>query len=200
MHVLAITLVSATGGATATPTPTPTSTPAATATPTPTPANTATPTPTPANTATPTPTPTQYDYVDAGETNSETAHNLQKCADSGANTEAGYTRRYAHQGINGAWFSYDVTVPVGVDSLKFEIRETTDGVHIKDYYIYLDGVQMEHYSYTTTGAGAYIHTRTYSGLSSRTQDGKLTIRFEEENPWQNWDPVDCGYLGEVELV
>lgn len=170
------------GGATATPTPTP----AFTATPTPTPTPTPTATPTPATTATP--TPSQYDYVDAGESTSETAHNLQKDSRSGTSTEGGYTRRYSYYQASGSWFSYDLSVPAGVDSLKLEIRETCDAVRVKDYYIYLDGVLLEHYSYTTTGAGAYIYTRTVTGLSSRTGDGKLTIKFEEENPWQNFDP------------
>lgn len=155
--------------------------------PTPTPTPTATPTPTPGTTATPTPTPSQYDYVDAGESTSESAHNLQKSATSGANTEAGYTRRYSGYGTAGSWFSYDVTVPVGINTVKLEIRETYDGVRTRDYNIYLDGVLLEHYSNTSTGAGAFIYTRTPTGLSSRTGDGKLTIKFEEENPAQNYE-------------
>lgn len=156
------------------------------ATPTPTPTPTATPTPTPGSTATS--TPSQYDYVDAGESTSESAHNLQKDSRSGTSTEAGYTRRYSNYQASGSWFSYDVSVPAGVNTIKLEIRETCDGARLKDYNIYLDGVLLEHYSYTTSGAGAYIYTRTPTGLSSRTGDGKLTIKFEEENPWQNYDP------------
>lgn len=148
-----------------------------------TPAPTSTPTPTP----TATPAPQQYDYVDAGESISETAHNLQCHSQSGTSVESGYTRRYTRAQVNGSWFSYDLSVPTGVDSVKLEVRETCNGVVIKDYNIYLDGVLLEHYSYTTTGAGAYIYTRTATGLSSRTQDGKLTVKFQEEDPWQNFD-------------
>jgi alpha-L-rhamnosidase len=129
-----------------------------------------------------------YDYVDAGESVSESAHNLQKDSRSGVNTEAGFTRRYAQVQASGSWFSYDVSVPAGVDSVRFDIRETCDRAATKDYNIYLDGVLYQHYTYNTSGAGSYIYTLTPTGLSSRTADGKLVIKFEEENPWQNYDP------------
>jgi alpha-L-rhamnosidase len=128
-----------------------------------------------------------YDYVECGTRGSETAHNVQAHAASATGKEGGYTRRYSTS-ASGTWFSYDLSVPVNIDAVKFRIRYTSDGTAVRDYNLYLDGTLMEHISITPPAAGGFIYTKTYTGLSSKTGDGKLTIKFEEENPTQNYDP------------
>ena len=130
------------------------------------------------------------DYVDAGNSASESAHNVQAAYRSVTGTEGGFTRRCSMIQESASWFSYNLSVPAGTDSMELDIRETGNGQALtKNYNIYLDGVLLEHHSYNMApGETSYIYKRLVTGLSARTQDGNLVIKFEEENPWQDADP------------
>ncbi len=116
----------------------------------------------------------QSDYVDAGDFASEKAHNL-KTTVSSADVEENYSVRKTGEAPD-AWYSYDLSVPAGADSVILDIRETCSGYYTKRYNIYIDGVLLKRHTQTLTYASMY--TVKASDLGSRTKDGKITIKFE----------------------
>ncbi|MBN2572954.1 MAG: discoidin domain-containing protein [Deltaproteobacteria bacterium] len=127
-----------------------------------------------------------YDYVDAGDAVSEIAHNVRSDPRSGLGVESGYTRRYGY-GADGSWFSYDLAVPPGVDSLALRVQETSLEPMVRDYNVYLNDVFVTHMTIATRSAGSYFYTLPVTGLGGFTDSGVLTVKFEEETPTQNYD-------------
>lgn len=124
---------------------------------------------------------------DAGDSSSETAHHLQASATSGTGLVRTMTGRYAGSGTAGAWFSYDLSVPAGTDAVELEIQET-HSTALNDYNLYLDDLLVKHVSIKGCDPDPTVYFLTPTGLSSRTGDGKLTIKFVEESPAQNGGP------------
>jgi hypothetical protein len=116
----------------------------------------------------------QCDYIDAGNSKSEREHNLQTW-NSAAAMEDNYSVRKTSDKA-GAWFSYDLSVPAGVDKVFLDIRETYRNLLTRNYNIYIDGVLIKRY--IQTSAYTSINTITAEGLSSLTEDGKITLKFE----------------------
>ncbi|HEX7597104.1 MAG TPA: Ig domain-containing protein, partial [Polyangia bacterium] len=52
---------------------------------------------------------------------------------------------------------------------------------------YVDNVFITHFSYATKSAGSATYTLPINGLAPFTSDGKIVVKFEEENPAQNCD-------------
>ncbi|WP_226037460.1 family 78 glycoside hydrolase catalytic domain [Aquibacillus saliphilus] len=126
------------------------------------------------------------DHVDVGEEQSETEHNISYSEGSEASEEAGLTRRYTTNGKANGFFEFDMEVEPGK---PFIIRaiETYDQEQIKDYYVFVDGVKVHsrenHYS---TGG-----TVTYQFIVedlSLTEEGLVTVRFQEDEEGRNYDP------------
>ena len=130
--------------------------------------------------------PAAYDHVDAGDAGSEIAHNVQSDPRSGLGVESGYTRRYGY-GADGSWFSYDLAVPPGTDSLALRVQETSLEPMVRDYNVYLNDVFVTHMSVRTRSAGSYLYTLPVTGLGGFTDNATLRVRFEEETPTQNYD-------------
>lgn len=127
----------------------------------------------------PVPPTRTLDYVDFGESGSETAHTLQSGPHSGTNTEAGLTRRYAHSSHPGSWYSAEVQVEAG-KSFILRARETFDGARTKKYNIYVDDTLVEDYMLKRTETG--VGTKTYQVLvddpGAIDNDGTVRIKFE----------------------
>jgi len=134
------------------------------------------------------PPPGATDHADLGDSASEQAHNLKASAESGANTEAGLTRRYTFQGVAGGYFEFDLAVAPGA---PFVLRavETYDRAQLKDYDILIDGVVVHSRSYQRTEGG--VGALSYQILVDRadlTVDGKVRVRFQEDAEGRNYDP------------
>ncbi len=126
--------------------------------------------------------PGQLDHVDFGDTASENAHGLQKAAASGsAPNEAGLTRRYAHQGFPGSWFSAEVNVTPG-QPFMLRTLETYNGPLTKKYNVYVDDLLVRNVSLKRSEGGQ--GTKTYQvviedpAAIAKTSDGKVRVKFE----------------------
>ncbi|WP_244928037.1 family 78 glycoside hydrolase catalytic domain [Nocardioides sp. W7] len=120
------------------------------------------------------------DHLDWGTTDSESAHALQAAPQSGTSVEAGLTRRYAHGGFPGSWFSAELKAPAG-ESFILRNIDTFGGPGAKRYNVYVDDVLVadQRITRTETGAG----TRVYDLLVDASavvaaNDGSVRIRFE----------------------
>ncbi|WP_396043520.1 hypothetical protein [Aeromicrobium sp. UC242_57] len=104
------------------------------------------------------PPASSVDHVDFGDTASETAHGILAAATSGTNSEAGFTRRYAHSLYPGSWFSAVLDVPKG-RPFAVRLRETFDGAKTKEFNLYADDVFVGRYLVprTATGNGTIAH-------------------------------------------
>lgn len=125
-----------------------------------------------------------YDSVDAGNIDDEKLHNL-KTSGSEASLDGKFTVRNT-QGVKGSSFSYDLGIPAGTDSVMLIVREAYSKSSTRDYKIYLDDVLLKQYSQTSSYTVAYTIKAT--GLKANTMDGKLTIKFEEDNSDKNYGP------------
>jgi hypothetical protein len=125
-----------------------------------------------------------YDNVDAGNIDDEKMHNLI-ASSSTAGEDEKYTVRNI-KGIDGASFSYDLSVPAGLESLELYIREIYSQPLTREYDIYIDGKLLKHYSQTSAYTAVYSIKATE--LSAITNDGKLTIKFTGRNSAQNYGP------------
>jgi alpha-L-rhamnosidase len=123
----------------------------------------------------------QIDHVDFGDNASETAHSVQSAPDSGANSEAGVTRRYAHRDHPGSWFSAEVAVTPGQPFILRNL-ETFDGPRTKKYNLYVDDVLVRDVEYKRTESNQGL--KTYQVLVdgedalAQTADGKVRVKFE----------------------
>jgi alpha-L-rhamnosidase len=121
------------------------------------------------------------DHVDFGDNASETAHAVLAAPNSGANTEAGLTRRYAHSLYPGSWFSALVDVPAG-EPFIVRLRETFDGAKTKEMNIYVDDVLVGRFTSTrpTSGLGSQQHQVLVEApeVLAATADGKARVKFE----------------------
>ena len=138
-----------------------------------------------------TPPPGASDHVDFGDQASESAHEVQAAPNSGTNTEAGLTRRYANSQFPGSWYSALVDVPAG-EPFGVRMIETFDGARTKEFNLYVDGVPV----------GRYVVPRTEGGLGwlahdllvddpaalAATADGKARIRIEFPTDASDFDP------------
>ncbi|WP_433789101.1 family 78 glycoside hydrolase catalytic domain [Actinoplanes sp. CA-252034] len=134
------------------------------------------------------PPPDAVDHADLGDGASEQAHHLTASATSGANSEAGRTRRYTQQGVAGGWFEFDLAVTPG---RPFVLRavETYNQAQIKDYDVLVDGVVVHSRSYQRTAGGE--GAVTYQVLVDRadlTADGTVRVRLQEDVDGRNYDP------------
>jgi len=125
------------------------------------------------------PTSGTLDHVDFGESGSETAHAVQGSASSGTNTEAGFTRRYAHSSYPGSWYSAEVTVEPGQPFVGV-IRETFDGARTKKYNVYVDDVLQTQLVVprAQSGTGALLHRFVIDSPEALDNDGTVRIKFE----------------------
>ncbi|TBN55539.1 hypothetical protein EYE40_15180 [Glaciihabitans arcticus] len=88
--------------------------------------------------------PTRFsDYVDFGDGPSETAHNLEKSATSGSNTEAGLTRRYGGYRVPDAWYEVDLAVTKDKAFVLQGIETYNADPQQKSYLIWVDGVLVK---------------------------------------------------------
>jgi hypothetical protein len=118
------------------------------------------------------------DYVDLGDSTSETAHNLHASPTSGTNTEAGLTRRYGGYRIPDAWYEFDLAVTAG-KSFAIQARETYwDAPQDKSYKIFVNGnlvgTRLNSRPLQTAGTASY---RYYVPAKYVTSD-KVTVRFQ----------------------
>ncbi|WP_406104649.1 family 78 glycoside hydrolase catalytic domain [Micromonospora globbae] len=127
-----------------------------------------------------------YDHVDLGDAASERAHGLTASEHSGANTEAGLTRRYTNVTYPGGWFEFDLAVTPGA---PFVLRavETYDQAQLKDYDIVVDGVVAHSRSWQRTAGGAGAVTyQVVVDLPDATRDGVVRVRFRDTG--DGYDP------------
>lgn len=125
-----------------------------------------------------------YDSVDAGNIDNEKLHNLN-ASGSGIELSENLTVRNIN-GVKGSGFSYDLSVPAGTDSVELIVRETYSKHLTRDYNIYLDDVLLKHY--TQTSNHSVVYTIKATGLKAYTKDGKLRIKFEDDNTDKNYGP------------
>jgi hypothetical protein len=125
------------------------------------------------------PTATATDHVDWGNAASETAHGTQAAPNSGTNTEAGLTRRYAHSNFPGSWYSATFDVPAGQPFILRSI-ETYDGPRTKKYDIFVDDqlVKTQLVPRTETGIGTKVYDALISGSAVESNDGNVRIKFQ----------------------
>lgn len=134
-----------------------------------------------------TPPARYHDHVDAGEPASEQAHNLQASPTSGANVEAGLTRRYSYRGVAGAWFQYDMAVAPG-EPFVIRVIETYDGPQRKDYEVLVNGAVVHQRDHVRTASGhGTVTYQVLVGAEHATGD-TVTVRFAEDPEGRNYDP------------
>lgn len=127
------------------------------------------------------PTQEATDFIDFGDSTSETAHGIMSAPNSGTNTEAGLTRRYAHTNYPGSWFSAEYQVTVG-EPFMLRNRETFDGAKTKKYNIYVDDTLVKTYVLKQTVSGQ--SAKTYQvviddpAAIAATSDGTVRIKYE----------------------
>lgn len=127
------------------------------------------------------------DHVDLGDAASETAHALTASAQSGTNTEAGVTRRYANRGDPDGFFEFDLAVTPGEPFLVRAI-ETYDMAQTKEYDVLVNG-QLVHQRLHARTAG--LGTVTYQFVVddvALTESGTVRIRFQNNEFGRNYDP------------
>lgn len=121
------------------------------------------------------------EHVDFGNSQSEAAHGIQAAPNSGANSEAGFTRRYAHSQYPGSWFSAQFDVPKG-RAFALRLRETFDGAKTKEFNLYADDVFVGRYTVprTATGNGVIAHQLIVDDpkVLAVTADGTARLKFE----------------------
>ncbi|MGO4184271.1 family 78 glycoside hydrolase catalytic domain [Paenibacillus sp. TAF43_2] len=127
-----------------------------------------------------------YDHVDVGEQGSEQKHNVKFSAQSGANVEEGLTRRYVNHGDANGYFQFDMTVEPGK---PFIIRaiETYDRAQLKDYYVLVNGTKVLSRVNEKDSRGIVTYQFVVDDISL-TKDGKVTVRFQEDEEGRNYDP------------
>jgi hypothetical protein len=119
------------------------------------------------------------DHVDFGDGPSESAHAIQADPHSGTNTEAGYTRRYAHSSFPGSWYSVQVDVPVEAPFILRGI-ETFDGARTKKYHVYVDDqlVRTQLVPRTESGSGIKVYDALVDDPAVFSSDGNVRVKFE----------------------
>jgi hypothetical protein len=115
------------------------------------------------------------DHVDVGEAGSEQAHGLRASQHSGANVEAGLTRRYTHSAFPGGWFEFDVEVPQGPFLLR--AVETYDQAQLKTYDGVMDG-EVVHERRHERQAGGLGPVTYHFRVDDGPADGTATVRFQ----------------------
>jgi hypothetical protein len=119
------------------------------------------------------------DYVDLGDTTSETSHNLTASTGGGTSTEAGRSRRYTNVSNNNGYFEFDLRVVAGKPFVLRAI-ETYDGSQTKTYDVLVDGVRVHARAYNRTAAGAATVTFQFPvDASAATSDGLVKVRFQD---------------------
>jgi alpha-L-rhamnosidase len=125
------------------------------------------------------PTQETLDYVDFGNTASETAHAILAGPFSGTNVEAGLDRRYAHSSYPGSWYSAEVKVTPG-KPFMLRNRETFDAARTKKYNIYVDDTLVKTYMLKqTVGAqSAKTYQTVIDDPAVLANDGTVRIKYE----------------------
>jgi len=135
----------------------------------------------------PTITP-QTDYIDLGDTASEQAHGLTASAQSGTNSEAGRTRRYANRLDPTGYFEFTAKI-VANQPFLLQAVETYDREQHKVYDISVDGVKVDQRNYERTVGGQGLVT--YQILvddPAVLADENITVRFANEPSGAFYDP------------
>ena len=128
------------------------------------------------------------DYIDLGNTASEQAHNLTASAQSGTNSEAGRTRRYANRTDPNGYFQFTAKI-VANKPFLLQAVETFDREQNKVYDISVNGVKVDQRNYTRTVGGQGLVTYQIpvddpAVLTSET----ITVRFANEPSGAFYDP------------
>lgn len=125
------------------------------------------------------PTEATSDYVDFGDTASETAHGVQGSPTSGTNTEAGLTRRYANNSTPGSWYSARIAVPAGQPFL-LRTRETWNSAGTKDYDILINDKLVKHVNYARTAGGQGVTSQQFlvDDPAVLSHNGTVTVKFQ----------------------
>ncbi|WP_374945538.1 family 78 glycoside hydrolase catalytic domain [Agreia sp.] len=128
----------------------------------------------------------QLDHIDLGNTADEQAHRLTASSSSGANTEAGVTRRYAGHLTDFSYFEFDLKVTKGQPFVLRSI-ETYDRPQTKKYKIYVDGTEVTTRLFSHTGG---LGTETYEILvdASFAAGDTVRVKFENLNDHTFYDP------------
>ena len=128
------------------------------------------------------------DYVDLGNAASETAHALTTSSRSGANVEAGRTRRYADRTDPAGFIQFTAKIQQGQPFL-IQAVDTFDGPQRKVYDISVNGTVVNRHDFTRTASGAGL--ATYQVLvddPALLTGGTVTIRFSNEPSGVYYDP------------
>lgn len=127
------------------------------------------------------------DHVDLGDTPSEEAHNLAASAQSGTNTEAGLTRRYANREDPNGFFEFDLAVTPGEPFLVRTI-ETFDRAQVKEYDVFVNDQLVHQRLYSHTGGLGTVAYQFVVDDVALTESGTVRIRFQNNEHGRNYDP------------
>jgi alpha-L-rhamnosidase len=83
------------------------------------------------------------DYVDLGDSGSESAHALAAAPSSATSVEAGRTRRYSGMNVPGSWFEFNLGIQAG-HPFVLRLVETYDHAQVKDYEVLVNGTVVHH--------------------------------------------------------
>ena len=138
------------------------------------------------------PTGPTTDYVDFGNSSSESAHAVTGSSSSGTSSEAGFTRRYAHNGFPGSWYSAKIAVTPGQPFI-LRMRETWNSAGTKDYDIYIGDKVVKHVrtSRSADGQGVSSYQVLVNDKDAIQNDGTVTVKFlypASNAPQQYYDP------------
>ncbi|TBN58271.1 hypothetical protein EYE40_13180 [Glaciihabitans arcticus] len=128
------------------------------------------------------------DYVDLGNTASETAHATTFSSRSGTNTEAGRTRRYADRLDPNGFIQFTAKIEQG-KPFTIQTVDTFDGPQRKVYDVFVNGTKIERHDYTRTASGAGLATTVVLvDNPALLTSGTVTLRFQSESSGTYYDP------------
>ena len=133
--------------------------------------------------------PTSFsDHVDFGDGTSEAAHNLQKSATSGSNTEAGLTRRYGGYRVPDAWYEVDLAVTKDKAFVLQGIETYNGDPQQKSYLVWVDGelvtTRLNVRDLRQEGTAEYRVTIPAEYVTANT----VTVRFQSRSNPDFADP------------
>ena len=136
---------------------------------------------------------TFIDWVDLGNSAAEASRAILHSGQSGINTEAGLTRRYANATTPGSWFSFTINVP---QNQPYIIRatETYDSVATKKYDIKVDGTTVYTRQNTSKGAGTQTFDVLNSSVLSTTGSVRIEMRYTTESGYHDPSIADVWIL------
>ena len=140
----------------------------------------------------------QYDHVDLGNNQSESAHNLSAHPSSGTSDEAGLSRRYSHGGVPGSWFEFDVRVEPG-EPFAVDVVETYGRTWTKQYTVTANGT-LVHSREHENDAGAVDYSFIVDDPSI-SESGTVRLRFERGADDSLGDPsIADVYVRSIDVI